>query len=55
VVWCARKIPQASPVHHPLIAGEVVEILENLIANIFKGIDWIALFFSQCVLITIYY
>ena len=55
VVWCARKIPQASPIHHPLIADEMVEIFENLIANIFKSINWIALPFSQCVLIIVYY
>jgi hypothetical protein len=55
VVWCARKIPQASPIHHPLIAGEMVEIFENLIANIFTSINWIALSFSQCVPIIVYY
>ena len=55
VVWCARKIPQASPVHHLLIAWEMVEIFENLIANIFKSINWIALPFLRCVLIIVYY
>jgi hypothetical protein len=44
---CARKIPQALPVHHPLIAGEMEEIFENKIANILKSIYCIALPFSQ--------
>jgi hypothetical protein len=52
VVGCARKIPQATPVHHSLIVGEMEEIFENKIAKI---IYWIALPFSQCVLVTVYY
>ena len=55
VVGCARKIPLATPVHHSLIVGEMEEIFENKIANILKIIYWIALPFSQCVLITVYY
>jgi hypothetical protein len=54
VVWCARKIPQASLVHHPLIEREMEEIFENKIANILKSIYRIALPFSQSVVIIVY-